>query len=193
MSWIERILAKPQASKRRNIPEGVWSKCSGCESILYRADLERNLSVCPKCDHHMRLSARDRLDAFLDQGEREEIGAELEPQDALKFRDSKKYKDRLNAAQKATGEKDALIAMRGRLQGMPIVVVSFEFAFMGGSMASVVGARFVKAVEVCLEHNLPLVCFSASGGARMQEALLSLMQMAKTSAALARIDRKSVV
>lgn len=192
MSWIERILAKPQASKRRNIPEGVWSKCSGCESILYRADLERNLSVCPKCDHHMRLSARDRLDAFLDQGEREEIGAELEPQDALKFRDSKKYKDRLNAAQKATGEKDALIAMRGRLQGMPIVVVSFEFAFMGGSMASVVGARFVKAVEVCLEHNLPLVCFSASGGARMQEALLSLMQMAKTSAALARMSEQGL-
>lgn len=192
MSWIEKILAKPQANKRRNIPEGVWSKCTGCEAILYRADLERNLSVCPKCGHHMRLSARDRLDAFLDQGQRDEIGADLEPQDVLKFRDSKKYKDRINAAQKATGEKDALIAMRGHLQGMPVVAVSFEFAFMGGSMASVVGARFVKAVEVCLEHNLPLVCFSASGGARMQEALFSLMQMAKTSAALARMSEKGL-
>lgn len=192
MSWIEKILAKPQSSKRRNIPEGVWSKCSGCEAILYRADLERNLSVCPKCGHHMRLSARDRLDAFLDPGHREEIGTDLEPQDILKFRDSKKYKDRISAAQKATGEKDALVAMRGHLQGMPVVTVSFEFAFMGGSMASVVGARFVKAVDVCLEHNLPLICFSASGGARMQEALFSLMQMAKTSAALARMSEKGL-
>ena len=192
MSWIEKILAKPQSSKRRNIPEGVWSKCSGCEAILYRADLERNLSVCPKCGHHMRLSARDRLDAFLDPGQREEIGADLEPQDILKFRDSKKYKDRISAAQKATGEKDALVAMRGHLQGMPVVAVSFEFAFMGGSMASVVGARFVKAVDICLEHNIPLICFSASGGARMQEALFSLMQMAKTSAALARMSEKGL-
>jgi acetyl-CoA carboxylase carboxyl transferase subunit beta len=192
MSWIEKILAKPQANKRRNIPEGVWSKCSGCEAILYRADLERNLSVCPKCGHHMRLSARERLGAFLDEGKREEIGAELEPQDVLKFRDSKKYKDRIAAAQKATGEKDALVAMRGAVKGIPAVAVSFEFAFMGGSMASVVGARFVKAVDVCLEHNLPLVCFSASGGARMQEALFSLMQMAKTSAALARMSEKGL-
>ncbi|MBA3989243.1 acetyl-CoA carboxylase, carboxyltransferase subunit beta [Aliidiomarina maris] len=192
MSWIEKILAKPQASKRRNIPEGVWSKCTGCEAILYRADLERNLSVCPKCGHHMRLSARDRLNAFLDPNTGEEIGAELEPQDVLKFRDSKKYKDRISAAQKSTGEKDALIAMRGELKGMPVVAVSFEFAFMGGSMASVVGARFVKAAEICLAHNLPLVCFSASGGARMQEALFSLMQMAKTSAALARMSEKGL-
>ncbi|MGX5914554.1 acetyl-CoA carboxylase, carboxyltransferase subunit beta [Aliidiomarina sp. Khilg15.8] len=192
MSWIEKILAKPQANKRRNIPEGVWSKCSGCEAILYRADLERNLSVCPKCGHHMRLSARERLGSFLDEGKREEIGAELEPQDVLKFRDSKKYKDRIAAAQKATGEKDALVAMRGAVKNIPVVAVSFEFAFMGGSMASVVGARFVKAVDVCLEHNLPLVCFSASGGARMQEALFSLMQMAKTSAALARMSEKGL-
>lgn len=192
MSWIEKILAKPQANKRRNIPEGVWSKCSGCEAILYRADLERNLSVCPKCGHHMRLSARDRLHGFLDQGKLEEIGSEFEPQDVLKFRDSKKYKDRISAAQKATGEKDALVAMRGELKGMPVVAVSFEFAFMGGSMASVVGARFVKAVDVCLAENLPLVCFSASGGARMQEALFSLMQMAKTSAALARMSEKGL-
>lgn len=192
MSWIEKILAKPQANKRRNIPEGVWSKCQGCESILYRADLERNLSVCPKCGHHMRLSARERLDAFLDKGEQVEIGAELEPQDVLKFRDSKKYKDRIAAAQKATGEKDALVAMRGKVKGVPVVTVAFEFAFMGGSMASVVGARFVKAAEVCIEHKIPLVCFSASGGARMQEALLSLMQMAKTSAALARMSEEGL-
>jgi acetyl-CoA carboxylase carboxyl transferase subunit beta len=192
MSWIEKILAKPQANKRRNIPEGVWSKCSGCEAILYRADLERNLSVCPKCGHHMRLTARDRLHAFLDQDKRQEIGEEFEPQDVLKFRDSKKYKDRISAAQKATGEKDALVAMRGEVQGVPVVAVSFEFTFMGGSMASVVGARFVKAVEVCLQENIPLVCFSASGGARMQEALFSLMQMAKTSAALARMSEKGI-
>ncbi|RUO25206.1 acetyl-CoA carboxylase carboxyl transferase subunit beta [Aliidiomarina minuta] len=192
MSWIEKILAKPQANKRRNIPEGVWSKCQGCESILYRADLERNLSVCPKCGHHMRLSARERLDAFLDKGEQVEIGADLEPQDVLKFRDSKKYKDRIAAAQKATGEKDALVAMRGKVKGVPVVTVAFEFAFMGGSMASVVGARFVQAAEVCIEHKIPLVCFSASGGARMQEALLSLMQMAKTSAALARMSEEGL-
>ncbi|MCL5254998.1 MAG: acetyl-CoA carboxylase, carboxyltransferase subunit beta [Gammaproteobacteria bacterium] len=192
MSWIEKILAKPQANKRRNIPEGVWSKCSGCEAILYRADLERNLSVCPKCGHHMRVNARDRLQGFLDPGKQQEIGAELEPQDVLKFRDSKKYKDRINAAQKATGEKDALVAMRGELKGMPVVAVSFEFEFMGGSMASVVGARFVKAAELCIAENIPLVCFAASGGARMQEALMSLMQMAKTSAALARMSEKGL-
>ncbi|RUO18632.1 acetyl-CoA carboxylase, carboxyltransferase subunit beta [Aliidiomarina haloalkalitolerans] len=192
MSWIERILAKPQSSKKKNIPEGVWSKCEGCEAILYRADLERNLHVCPKCNHHMRVTARERLDAFLDPDGREEIGAELEPQDKLKFKDTKKYKDRIAAAQKATGEKDALVAMSGSLKGNPIVATAFEFNFMGGSMASVVGARFVKAAEVCLERNIPLVCFSASGGARMQEALLSLMQMAKTSAALARMSEKGI-
>ena len=192
MSWIERILAKPQSSKKKNIPEGVWSKCEGCESILYRADLERNLHVCPKCGHHMRLSARERLDAFLDAENRQELGAELEPQDRLKFKDTKKYKDRLTAAQKQTGEKDALVAMSGSLKGMPICVTAFEFKFMGGSMASVVGARFVKAAEVCLEQKIPLVCFSASGGARMQEALLSLMQMAKTSAALAKMSEEGI-
>ncbi len=192
MSWIEKILAKPQSSKRRNIPEGVWSKCGGCEAILYRADLERNLHVCPKCEHHMRLTARERLDRFLDTDGREELGAELEPQDLLKFRDSKKYKDRISAAQKATGEKDALVAMKGTLKGQPIAAVAFEFNFMGGSMATVVGSRFVKAVEACLEQNMPLVCFSASGGARMQEALLSLMQMAKTSAALAKMTEQGL-
>ncbi len=192
MSWIEKILAKPQSSKRRNIPEGVWSKCGGCEAILYRADLERNLHVCPKCEHHMRVNARERLNQFLDADNRVELGAELEPQDLLKFRDSKKYKDRIAAAQKATGEKDALVAMKGTLKGQPIAAVAFEFSFMGGSMATVVGSRFVKAVEACLEHNMPLVCFSASGGARMQEALLSLMQMAKTSAALAKMTEQGL-
>ncbi|HET8816582.1 MAG TPA: acetyl-CoA carboxylase, carboxyltransferase subunit beta [Pseudidiomarina sp.] len=192
MSWIERILAKPKSGKRRNIPEGVWSKCTSCDAILYGADLERSLNVCPKCDHHMRIGGRRRLEAFFDTDTMTEIGAELEPQDILKFRDSKKYKDRITAAQKATGEKDALIAGKGKLKGMPIVAVAFEFEFMGGSMASVVGARFVKAAEVCLREKLPLVCFSASGGARMQEALLSLMQMAKTSAALARMSEEGL-
>ena len=192
MSWIERILAKPKSNKRRNIPEGVWAKCTSCDAILYSADLERSLNVCPKCDHHMRVSARLRLKNFLDDGRGEEIGADLEPKDVLKFRDSKKYKDRIAAAQKATGEKDALVAQKGRLKGMPVVAVAFEFEFMGGSMASVVGARFVKAAEVCLRERIPLVCFSASGGARMQEALLSLMQMAKTSAALARMSEEGI-
>ncbi|MGQ4276309.1 acetyl-CoA carboxylase, carboxyltransferase subunit beta [Pseudidiomarina sp. E22-M8] len=192
MSWIERILAKPKSGKRRNIPEGVWAKCSSCDAIIYSADLERNLHVCTKCDHHMRMSARRRLDSFLDSGSGSEIGAELEPKDILKFRDSKKYKDRIAAAQKATGEKDALVAQKGKLKGMPVVAVAFEFEFMGGSMASVVGARFVKAAEVCLRERIPLVCFSASGGARMQEALMSLMQMAKTSAALARMSEEGL-
>ncbi|SDB48029.1 acetyl-CoA carboxylase carboxyltransferase subunit alpha [Pseudidiomarina indica] len=192
MSWIERILAKPKSGKRRNIPEGVWAKCGSCDAILYHADLERSLNVCPKCDHHMRLSARARLASFLDNGTGEEIGAELEPKDVLKFRDTKKYRDRIAAAQKATGEKDALVAQKGALKGMPIVAVAFEFEFMGGSMASVVGARFVKSVEICLRERIPLVCFSASGGARMQEALLSLMQMAKTSAALARMSEEGI-
>lgn len=188
MSWIERILSKPQSSKRRNIPEGVWSKCQGCDAILYRADLERHLNVCPKCSHHMRISARERLDSFLDSEGRVELAIDLEPQDLLKFKDSKKYRDRLTAAQRATSEKDALVAMKGTLKGQPIAAVAFEFSFMGGSMATVVGSRFVAAVEECLEHNMPLICFAASGGARMQEALMSLMQMAKTSAALAKMS-----
>ncbi len=194
MSWIERILPKPKtsSSSKRNIPEGVWTKCTSCSAVLYAAELDRLLGVCPKCDHHMRLSARKRLDSFLDASEKVELGADLEPQDKLKFKDSKKYKDRISAAQKATGEKDALVAMRGQLGGMPVVAVAFEFSFLGGSMASVVGARFVKAAEECLKHDLPLICFSASGGARMQEALISLMQMAKTSAALAKMSEKGL-
>ncbi|MGL4860347.1 MAG: acetyl-CoA carboxylase, carboxyltransferase subunit beta [Enterobacteriaceae bacterium] len=189
MSWIERILNKSNVTQNRkaNIPEGVWTKCESCGQVLYRAELERNLNVCPKCDHHMRMSARVRLGTFLDEGSGVELGKELEPKDMLKFRDSKRYRDRLVAAQKSTGENDALVVMQGTLAGMPVVAVAFEFAFMGGSMASVVGSRFVRAVEQALADGSPLICFSASGGARMQEALISLMQMAKTSAALAKM------
>ncbi|WP_026843874.1 acetyl-CoA carboxylase, carboxyltransferase subunit beta [Brumicola pallidula] len=192
MSWIEKILPRTQSSIKSNVPEGIWTKCGSCNSVLYKTELEKQLEVCPKCDHHMRITARARINAFLDTNDREEIAADLEPQDILKFRDSKKYKDRITAAQKATNEKDALVVMKGKLNGMPIVVASFEFAFMGGSMASVVGAKFVAAVNSCLENNTPLVCFSTSGGARMQEALLSLMQMAKTSAALAKMSKKGL-
>ncbi|MFQ3236888.1 MAG: acetyl-CoA carboxylase carboxyl transferase subunit beta [Paraglaciecola sp.] len=192
MSWIEKILPRTKSLTKSNVPEGIWTKCTKCDAVLYKTELEKQLGVCPKCDHHMRISARVRLTHFLDKNDRLELGAELEPKDILKFKDSKKYKDRLLAAQKATNEKDALVAMQGKLKGMPVAVVAFEFAFMGGSMASVVGARFVKAVEACLEHNMPLICFSTSGGARMQEALLSLMQMAKTSAALAKMSEKGL-
>ncbi|MBD7979043.1 MULTISPECIES: acetyl-CoA carboxylase, carboxyltransferase subunit beta [Pseudomonas] len=178
--------------KKSSVPEGLWHKCPSCESVLYKPELENTLDVCPKCDHHMRINARTRLDIFLDAEGREELGVELEPVDRLKFRDSKKYKDRLVAAQKSTGEKDALIAMRGTLQGMPVVAAAFEFSFMGGSMGAVVGERFVRAVNAALEQRCPLVCFSASGGARMQEALISLMQMAKTSAALARLREEGL-
>ncbi|TWX67338.1 acetyl-CoA carboxylase carboxyltransferase subunit beta [Colwellia demingiae] len=192
MSWIEKILPRAKTTQKSSIPEGVWSKCSSCNAVLYKAELERQISVCPKCDHHMRISARKRIDSFLDHDNRMELGEEFEAQDILKFKDSKRYKDRLSAAQKNTGEKDALVVMKGELHGMPVVVAAFEFAFLGGSMASVVGARFVKGVEYCLEHNLPFICFSASGGARMQEALFSLMQMAKTSAALAKMSEKGL-
>lgn len=191
MSWLEKILTKSNigSSRKASIPEGVWTKCTSCEQVLYYAELERNLQVCPKCGHHMRMEARKRLDAFLDKDSFTEIADDLEPKDLLKFRDSKKYKDRLSAAQKATGEKDALIVMKGRVLDIPVVVCAFEFAFMGGSMGSVVGARFVRAVEQAIEDKCGLVCFSASGGARMQEALLSLMQMAKTSAALDKLSK----
>jgi len=192
MSWIEKILPKAKSTQKRNIPEGVWSKCTSCKAVLYKEELDRQMSVCPKCDHHMRITARKRIEGFLDLGDRVELGVEFEAQDILKFKDSKRYKDRLSAAQKNTGEKDALVVMKGELHGMPVVAAAFEFAFLGGSMASVVGARFVKGVEYCLEHNLPFVCFSASGGARMQEALFSLMQMAKTSAALAKMSEKGL-
>lgn len=194
MSWIEKILNKSNITQTRkaSIPEGVWTKCDSCGQVLYQAELDRNLKVCPKCDHHMRISARERLERFLDKDTGIELGAELEPRDVLKFKDSKKYKDRLSAAQKATNEKEALIAMKGTLFEKPIVAAAFEFAFIGGSMSAVVGARFVKAVEQALEDNCPLVCFSASGGARMQESLISLMQMAKTSAALAKMRERGL-
>lgn len=193
MSWLEKILPKTtKSSGRKEIPEGVWAKCTSCDSILYKAELEKSLNVCPKCDHHMRVSGRKRLEHFLDEGDRQELGTQHEPKGILKFKDSKKYSDRISAAQKASGEKDALVAMKGRLKGIPVAAVAFEFSFMGGSMASVVGARFVDAVDQCLEHNMPLICFSASGGARMQEALMSLMQMAKTSAALAKMTEKGL-
>ena len=192
MSWLEKILPKSDNARRHNIPEGVWTKCDGCEQVLYRAEVDRNLHVCPKCNHHMRIGARDRLNRFLDADHRLELGAELEPQDALKFKDSKRYKDRLVAAQKETNEKDALVVMKGQVKGIPVVACAFEFSFMGGSMASVVGARFVRAVEACIKERRALICFSTSGGARMQEALFSLMQMAKTSAALERLSSEGL-
>lgn len=186
--WLEKILPAIRKtendSRRANIPEGLWRKCPRCDGVLYRPELERNLDVCPKCEHHLRISARRRLALVLDEAPQTEIGADIEPVDRLKFRDSKKYKDRLVAAQKDTGETDALIVMKGSINSLPVVAAAFEFSFMGGSMGSVVGERFVAAVDVCLEHKLPFICFSASGGARMQEALFSLMQMARTSAAL---------
>ncbi|MDT0581141.1 MULTISPECIES: acetyl-CoA carboxylase, carboxyltransferase subunit beta [Alteromonadaceae] len=192
MSWIEKILPRTQSSTKSNVPEGIWTKCGSCNAVLYKTELEKLQEVCPKCDHHMRITSRARINAFLDAADREEIAADLEPQDVLKFKDSKKYKDRITAAQKSTNEKDALVVMKGKLNGMPVVVACFEFAFMGGSMASVVGAKFVAAVNSCLQNNTPLICFSTSGGARMQEALLSLMQMAKTSAALAKMSKKGL-
>ncbi|MWQ16255.1 acetyl-CoA carboxylase, carboxyltransferase subunit beta [Glaesserella parasuis] len=194
MSWIEKILGKTSSSSsgKSKIPEGVWTKCTSCEQVLYSEELKRNMQVCPKCDHHMRIDARTRLLSLLDQDTAEELEAELEPQDVLKFKDLKKYKDRLTAAQKQTGEKDSFIVMYGKLYDMPMVVASFNFEFMGGSMGSVVGAKFVRAAEKALSENIPFICLSASGGARMQEALFSLMQMAKTSAVLAKMKEKGV-
>ncbi|NWN83662.1 MAG: acetyl-CoA carboxylase carboxyltransferase subunit beta [Halomonas sp.] len=196
MSWLDKIVPSigriQRHDRRATVPDGLWRKCPKCESVLYLPELEKQHSVCPKCDHHLRLTARKRLDWFLDKEGREEIAAEVEPVDRLKFRDSKKYKDRLVAAQKATGEKDALVVMRGTLEGLPVVTVAFEFSFMGGSMGAVVGEKFVRAATLALEENLPLVCFAASGGARMQEALFSLMQMAKTSAALEKLKEAGV-
>ena len=196
MSWFDKLLppkiksgGSQAAGGKKAVPEGLWRKCPGCSAVLYCAEIESNADVCPKCAYHMRIGARRRLDLFLDPQGRVEIGANLSPVDALNFKDSKKYKDRLEEAQKTTGEKDALVVLEGTLQGLPLVAAAFEFAFMGGSMGSVVGERFVRGVNVCLEKNLPFVCFSASGGARMQEALLSLMQMAKTSAALSRMGQ----
>ncbi|WP_028471070.1 acetyl-CoA carboxylase, carboxyltransferase subunit beta [Neptunomonas japonica] len=193
-NWLDKIVPSLVRSenKRASVPEGLWKKCPKCEAVLYLPELEKNLNVCTKCDHHMRLAARQRLESFLDKDSFTELAAEVEPVDRLKFRDTKKYKDRLSAAQKATGEKDALVAMRGTLLNMPVAAVAFDFRFMGGSMGAVVGERFVRAVNVSLEGNIPLICFSASGGARMQEALISLMQMAKTSAALEKMRQAGI-
>lgn len=194
MSWFEKIIPSRITTdkRKRSVPEGIWEKCSSCGAQLYRAELERNLMVCPKCSHHMRINARQRLDMFLDAGSGSEIAENLAPNDPLKFRDSKKYRDRIVQSQKKTGERDALIAMSGKLKGLPVVVSAFEFGFMGGSMGSVVGEKFVRAARHSQENGMPLINFSASGGARMQEALLSLLQMAKTSAALAQLAEAGV-
>lgn len=190
MSWLEKILDKKNIinTRKASIPEGVWTKCPSCDQVLYRIALKENLEVCPKCQHYLRMSARHRLDSFLDKGERIELASEYEPKDLLNFKDKKRYKERLALSQKSTGEKDALVVMKGELLGLPIVACAFEFSFMAGSMGSVVGARFVDAVNTAIEENCGLVCFSACGGARMQESLMALMQMAKTSAALERLS-----
>jgi acetyl-CoA carboxylase carboxyl transferase subunit beta len=194
MSWFEKLMPSRISTekRKRSVPQGVWMKCASCDEQLYRKEVERNLSVCPKCNHHMRISARTRLDYFLDVDSQEEIAANLEPQDPLKFRDSKRYRDRIIQAQKKTGEKDALVATKGTLHGRTVVACAFEFAFMGGSMGSVVGERFCRAARCSIENRAPLISFSASGGARMQEALFSLLQMAKTSAALAALAEEKI-
>lgn len=195
MSWFEKLIPariRTKAADKRGVPEGLWVKCEGCGGVLYRAEVERNLHVCPKCGYHMRIGARQRLDAFLDEDLRVEIGEAVTPLDTLRFRDGKRYRERLLLAQKATGEKDALVVMRGCVHDIPVVAAAFDFGFMGGSMGAVVGEKFVRAADAALADRIPLVCFSASGGARMQEALFSLMQMAKTSAALARLSKAGV-
>ncbi|VAW51246.1 Acetyl-coenzyme A carboxyl transferase beta chain [hydrothermal vent metagenome] len=195
LSWFEKLMPtsiRTDSSTKRGVPEGLWTKCTSCSAVLYRAELERNLDVCPKCNHHMRVFGRKRLTIFLDDTETEEIGANLTPYDKFKFKDSKKYKDRLLQAQKNTGEKDALIVLKGKVKGVSVVAAAFDFRFMGGSMGAVVGERFLKAATVALEEKIPFVCFSASGGARMQEALFSLMQMAKTSAVLAKLAKNQI-
>lgn len=195
-NWLERILPnvgqQSPTDRRASVPEGLWRKCPKCESVLYDAEVERNLHVCPRCQHHLRIGARARIALTLDPEGQEDLAAELEPIDILRFKDSKRYTDRLAEAQSATGEKDALVVVKGTLNNLPVVVAAFEFEFMGGSMGSVVGGRFVAAAEYCLIHRVPLICFAASGGARMQEALFSLMQMAKTSAALERMKQAGV-
>lgn len=196
MSWFEKLIPTrariDSVNRRGSVPEGLWVKCPGCQDVLYRAELERSLEVCPKCGHHMRIRARARLNALLDPETGVEIGGNLESIDHLKFKDSKKYKDRLSAAIKSSGETDALIAMEGTLKEMPVVAMSFDFPFMGGSMGSVVGERFTRGAERALEKRIPLICFTASGGARMQEALFSLMQMAKTSSLLAQLQAEGI-
>jgi len=197
-SWLDKIVPSGiltnigNKDRKSSVPEGLWKSCPKCAAVLYKPELEKNLEVCMKCDHHMRLGARDRLNIFLDAEGRSEIASEVEPVDRLKFKDLKKYKDRLAGAQKATEEKDALVAMKGTIEGQPVVAVAYEFAFLGGSMGAVVGERFVRAAKVAMEQGIPFICFSASGGARMQEALISLLQMAKTSAALEKLRNMGI-
>jgi acetyl-CoA carboxylase carboxyl transferase subunit beta len=194
MSWLDRLIPSKirTTARSKSVPEGVWCKCPSCDAVLYRAELERNLMVCPKCSAHQRINARTRLETFLDEGNRQEIATDVQPVDTLRFKDSKKYKDRISIAQKTTGENDALLAMQGTLNSAPVVAVAFDFGFMGGSMGSVVGEKFVRAAKVALETNSPLICFAASGGARMQEGLFSLMQMAKTSAILTQLSEAGI-
>jgi acetyl-CoA carboxylase carboxyl transferase subunit beta len=193
MSWLQKLLPpkinRSTNASKKNVPEGLWSKCPACESVLYRSDLENNAEVCPKCTYHNRISARARLNLLLDAEGRFEIGADVHPIDPLKFKDSKRYSDRLKASQTEVNETDSLIVMQGSIKSIPVVTAAFEFRFMGGSMGSVVGERFVQGVQTCLDHKMPFICISASGGARMQEGLFSLMQMAKTSAALTRLSQ----
>ncbi|MCB1763527.1 MAG: acetyl-CoA carboxylase carboxyltransferase subunit beta [Gammaproteobacteria bacterium] len=195
MSWFEKLIPsriRIEGGNKRGVPEGLWAKCPGCGAILYRAEMERSLEVCPKCGYHNRIGARRRLEILLDPNSGEEISPDMVPTDPLKFKDSKKYKDRVSQAQKSSGEKEALVAMRGQLKGIDLVALAFEFNFMGGSMGSVVGEKFVQGANICIDHYIPLICFSASGGARMQESLFSLMQMAKTSAALGRMAKRGI-
>ena len=195
MSWFQKLMPsriRTEGGTKRKVPEGLWTKCSSCSAVLYKPELDRNLAVCPKCGNHMLISARARLEQFLDPGEKREIAASLEPLDPLKFRDQKRYRERIAAAQKKTGEKDALIAIVGKLAGQDMVACAFEFAYMGGSMGSVVGEKFARAGQECLRMKAPLVCFSASGGARMQEGLFSLMQLAKTAAVLGRMAEAGI-
>lgn len=197
MGWFQKLLPpkikhKEGEDTKKNVPEGLWHKCPECQAVLYHSDLDENFSVCPKCDYHHRITARTRLDGLLDGAGRFEIGAEVLPVDTLKFKDQKKYSERLGASKKATGEDDALVVMQGNIHGVPVVVAAFEFSFMGGSMGSVVGERFVRGVQVAIEQQCPFVCFAASGGARMQEGLLSLMQMAKTCAALTQLSQEKL-
>ncbi|MCH9756040.1 MAG: acetyl-CoA carboxylase, carboxyltransferase subunit beta [Gammaproteobacteria bacterium] len=195
MSWLKKLLpskVRTETAQKKGVPEGVWVKCKGCQALLYRAELKRNLSVCFKCNHHHRISARERLALFLDEENQLELAQQLEPIDRLKFRDSKKYKDRITQAQKATGEREAIIVVKGTLKDMPVVASAFEFGFMGGSMGATVGEKFVRGLNEASKLNCPYICFTASGGARMQEGLFSLMQMAKTSAALAKFAKQQL-
>ena len=195
MSWFKKLLPpkiRTQGEGRKTVPEGLWHKCPSCDAVLYFTDLEKNLNVCPKCGYHNRLNARNRLDSLLDPEGRFEIGAEVVPVDSLKFKDSRRYVERLEEAKKSTEETDALVVVQGSIKNVPAIAAAFEFGFLGGSMGSVVGERFVRAVEACCDQKLPLVCFTASGGARMQEGLLSLMQMAKTTAALQQLSAKKL-